>query len=171
MFSRSWQYLKKADKGFTLIELLVVIAIMAFLTGAIAMTFNLVTNVSANSTEQYMVMSQVQVAGSTIAKDIASSCNVTAGSAGNWHCSMSRYMWNGTDNVTTTPVDYIISNGVLTRRVNGTGGTRIAEYISGPGTDTTFVSASENNTYLLTIKAKYEDTSFSSMYKVVCKSP
>jgi hypothetical protein len=148
-----------------------VLAIMAFLTGAIAMTFNLVTTVSANSTENYLVMSQVQIAGNTIAKDVASSCNITAGTAGNWHCSMSRYVWNGTDNVTTQPVDYIISNGVLTRRVNATGGTRIAEFISGPGTNTTFVSATENNTYLLTITATAGDTSFSSLYKVVSKSP
>jgi prepilin-type N-terminal cleavage/methylation domain-containing protein len=163
--------MKKAEQGYTLVELLVVIGIMAFLTGAIAMTFSLVTNLSANSTEQYLVMSQVQVAGSTIAKDIASSCNITAGTAGNWHCSMSRYIWNGTDNVTTTPVEYVISDGLLTRRVNGAPGTRIAEFISGPGTDTTFVSLSENNTYLLTVKAKYDKTSFSSVYKVVCKSP
>ena len=161
----------RAEGGYTLIELLAVLAIMAVLTGALAMTFNLVTNVSANSTEQFLVMSQVQVAGSTISKDVASSCNITTGTAGNWHCSMSRYMWNGTDNVTTTPVEYVITDGVLLRRVNGAQGTRIAEFINGPGTDTTFVSSSENNTYLLTIKAKYENTSFSSVYKVVCKSP
>lgn len=161
----------KVDRGYTLVELLVVISIMAFLTAAMTITFSVVSNVSAATTEQYMVMSQVQVAGNTIAKDVASSRNVIAGSAGSWHCSMDRYVWNGTDNVTTIPVDYVITDGVLTRRINEAQGIQIAKHISRPGIDTTFMATVDNNTYLLTITAKYADASFSSVYKVACKSP
>ncbi len=171
MIRRRNQRNREYDSGFTLVELLVVLAVMAVVTAAMTLAISVMTTVSASSTEQYMAMSQVEVAGNTIIRDVASSCNVTAGSAGSWHCSMNRYTWNGTDNLTTIPVEYTITDGVLERTLNGSQKTLIAEYLVNPGTDTTFLQASENNTYLLKLSSRYNDAAFSAIYKVVVKSP
>ena len=159
------------EGGFTLLELVIVIAVMAVVASAMAITISVMTTISASTTEQYMAMSQVEVAGNTIIRDVASSCNVTAGSEGTWQCSMNRYTWNGSDNLTTVPVVYTITNGVLERTVNSTNKTRIAENLVNPGTDTSFLAATENNTYIVKLTSQFNDASFSMLYKVVCKSP
>lgn len=162
---------RQHDRGFTLLELLIVLAVMAVVTAAMTLTISVMTTVSAGTTEQYMAMSQVEVAGNTIIRDVASSCNVTAGSMGSWHCTMNRYTWNGTDNLTTIAVEYTITDGVLERKINGSQKTRIAGYLVNPGTDTAFLQATENNTYILTLSSRFNDAAFSAVYKVVCKSP
>lgn len=157
--------LLKCD-GYTLVELIVVIGIIGLLAAVMALTFNVVTRVSTTARGQNIVFSQVHTAGNWISKDVESADNVTAGSTGNWKCSIQRYNWNGVDNITTIQIDYNISNGVMTRSVNGGQGQFIAQYISNPGTDTTFMASTENNTYLLTVKSVYSKSSYQCVFKI-----
>lgn len=157
--------------GYTLVELLVVISILAVLSSVMAITFSTVTVVGTRTASQNMVISQVQMAGEWISKDVVSSCNVTAGSPGNWQCSMQRYIWDGVDNITTKRVSYVIENGILKRKIEDGADVEVARFISGPGSDTTFVASSENNTYLLTVSSQFNEASFKSVYKIKCKSP
>ena len=163
--------LLRCQNGYTLVELLVVISILAVLTSVTAITFSTITIVGTRTASQNMVISQVQMAGDWISKDVVSSCNVTAGSPGSWQCSMQRYIWDGADNVTLQRVSYVIEDGILKRKVEDGAGVEVARFISGSGTDTTFVASSENNTYLLTVSSQFNEASFKRVYKIKCKSP
>ncbi len=79
---------------------------------------------------------------------------------------MNCYNWTG-GSMTTVNVEYVIQSGVLLRKVNQGQGVEIARYLSDPGTDTLFAkSATENNTYVLTLKAVYNTSSINKTYKI-----
>ena len=89
---------------------------------------------------------------------------------------MKRYVWNQVDNITTTTtIDYVVSNTNLLRKVNGSSGAIVAQYIKYPDTNTTFTkvtpSATENNTYLLKLNAKLGTNSFNQQFKIYQRLP
>lgn len=155
--------------GFTLIELIVTLSIMGAVSAIMAMTFSEATKLTSSDMAQAIVLAQVHQAGESIAKDVASADNITAGSTGTWTCSMVCYQWNGTAFVTQN-ITYTISNGQLLRN-----GVIIAQYIVNPGTDTLFTqvtpTATENNTYILSIKAVKNNASFSKALKIYQRIP
>lgn len=159
----------KWSRGYTLIELLVLITIIGGVSAVMALTFSEATKLTSSDMAQAIVLAQVHQAGDWIAKDVAGAYSVSAGSSGNWTCSMSCYQWNGSA-FTTSTIAYTISNGVLRRN-----GQYIAQYIVNPGTDTLFTkvtpTVNENNTYLLTVKAVKNNVSFSKVFKIFQRIP
>ncbi|MHB8085530.1 MAG: hypothetical protein ACYDHZ_06870, partial [Dehalococcoidia bacterium] len=117
---------------------------------------------------------QVHQAGASIAKDVASADNITAGSAGNWACSILCYQWNpATLTFTTSTVNYTINNGNLLRN-----GVYVAQYID--AAHTSFVkgpaTVTENNTYVLTVTAVKslglnKNATFSNSFKMYQRLP
>jgi prepilin-type N-terminal cleavage/methylation domain-containing protein len=160
--------------GFTLIELIIVIAVLAFVTGVMALMFNMVTKVSGSTMSQNIVLSQVQQSGSWISRDIMSAENVTVYDSGTRLCQIVRYMWNGVDSFEMATIDYDIIDNKLTRAIEPGLGEIIAQFISshGAGTDlTASTSLSENNTYILDVESVYKDSNFSRVYKINKRLP
>ena len=165
---------KSGERGFTLIELLVVIAITGFVAGVMALMFNVVTKISSTSTSQNIVLSQVQQVGSWVSRDIMSAENVTTYTSGTRLATINRYLWNGTDNITSATIYYDIINNKLLRTVGAGEAQIIAQFISGLGAGTNLAastSASENNTYILTVQSVYNNSSFSRVYKMNQRIP
>jgi YD repeat-containing protein len=160
---------RSGQSGYTLIELLVIIAVMGAVAGVMAMTIDLITNVSRSATAQSVALSQVARAASWIAKDTASAENVTTtGLPANVFCSLQRYSWNGTDNITLIKVDYKIQSGVVTRLVYDSQGQltsqeQVAQYIDSTGTN---MASSGNGMYGLTVKAVYNNSSSRRIYNI-----
>ncbi len=160
---------KNSRSGFTLVELLIVIAVIGFLTAVLALTFSAVTRISSTSMSQNIVLSQVQMAGDWISRDILSAENVTAYSSGTRLAMISRYQWNGTDNITKVTVYYDINGNTLTRTVGTGNAQQVAQFISPIGSGTSLAAstaASENKTYILTVQSVYNNSNFSRVYKV-----
>jgi len=154
------------EGGYTLVELLVIIGILSFLSVVMAMTFGMLAKVNSTNVGQGGAMSQVHLAANWISRDVQSADNVTAGSTGSWGCSVQRYFWTGTA-ISTEKIDYVITNGQLLRKVNNGQGRQVAQYLSGAGTDTSFVAVSADNaTFTLKVKAIYEGSSFSGVYRI-----
>ncbi|MGA2158355.1 MAG: type II secretion system protein [Dehalococcoidia bacterium] len=157
--------------GFTLIELIVTLSIMGAVSAIMAMTFSEATKLTSSDMAQAIVLAQVHQAGESIAKDVASADNITAGSTGTWTCSMVCYQWQqSTSTFISSSVTYTISNGQLLRN-----GVIIAQYIVNPGSDTLFTkvtpTGTENNTYVLTVKAVKNNASFSKAFKIYQRIP
>jgi prepilin-type N-terminal cleavage/methylation domain-containing protein len=162
------------EQGYTLIELIVVIAIVGFIAGVMAIMFNVVSKVSVTSTGQNIVLSQIQQSGTWVTRDIISAENVTLYTSGNRLCRISRYQWNGTDNISTVFVDYDIIGGKLLRTVEPGNPQIIAQFISPhhAGTDLVASTAlSENNTYIFTVQANYNNSIYSRVYKMNQRIP
>jgi prepilin-type N-terminal cleavage/methylation domain-containing protein len=168
---------QRGQQGFTLIELLVVVAVIGFIAGVMVLMFSLVTKVGSVSTAQNIVLSQVQQAGSWMTRDIISSDNVTTYTSGSRLVTMYRYSWDsgsGTIQVVRVDYDVDVNTGRLLRSVNNGTGAIIAQFITGPGVDTTVTksaSLSENNTYIFNVKAAYSNSSFSKVYKMNQRAP
>ncbi len=164
------KYYASWRQGYTLVEIIVLISIIGFVSLVMALTFGVVSRINLSDTGQSVSLNQVHQAGSWISRDVESAENITAGSAGSWHCAITRFSYNPADNITTQSIEYVISNGVLLRKVNGSSGTPVAEYMVNPGTDTTFVkaaaTATENNTYILTVKATYQNSTNTQTFKI-----
>jgi type II secretory pathway pseudopilin PulG len=167
MAMRKIQLLSSGEcPGYTLTELLVVLGTVALLSGVIAMTFSVITTTNRMNTDETIAMLQVHEAGRWITKDVQSADNVTGYSDVAWNCAMNCFKWTGTS-VATVLVEYVIQDGVLLRKVNGDQGTQIAMHLADPGTNTLFSkSTSENNTYLLSVRAVYNGASISKAYKI-----
>ncbi|MDD5313130.1 MAG: type II secretion system protein [Dehalococcoidia bacterium] len=154
------------EAGYSLVELLAVIGILGFLAAAMALTFATIANVGSRNNAQSIAMTQVNQAGQWISTDVQSAENVTAGSSGTWLCSLNRYNWTGAS-FATEKIDYEITDGKMMRKVNDNPGPVVAEFISGPGTDTSFtVVPGDNNTFVLTIKAVFNTASYSKVYRI-----
>jgi type II secretory pathway pseudopilin PulG len=161
--------------GYTLIELIVIIAILGTITTVMAMTINMALKLTTADTAQNILLSQVHQAASWIAKDVASADNITTDS-GTVLCSIKRYVWNQVDNITaTTTIDYVVSNSNLLRKVNGSPGSIVAQYIQYPDTDTSFTIAPsspyQSNAYLLKLKAVYGNSSYKQQFKLYQRLP
>jgi len=167
---------KNRQSGFTLIELLVVIAVIGFVTGVMALMFNVITKISSTTTSQNIMLGQVQQAGSWMSRDIMSATSVTPYPSGTRLAKIVRYQWNGTDNITSATVDYDIINNKLLRTVEPGQAQVIAQFISDLGAGTSLVksaSASENNTYIFTVQSNYNNSPnpFNKVYKVNQRIP
>jgi len=153
-------------------ELLVIIAILGTITAVMAMTINMALKITTTDTAQNILLSQVHQAASWISKDIASADNITPIDNSTTLFYMKRYQWNGVDNITnTTTITYSVdSKSNLLRN-----GSIIAQFIKYPDTDTTFTkvtpSATENNTYLLKLKAVYGNSSYKQQFKIYQRLP
>lgn len=164
------------QRGYTLIELLIVIAIGAFITGVMALMFNVITRISSSSMSQNIQLSQVQQAASWISRDILSADNVTPYASGTRLAKIGRYIWNGTDNITTAYVYYDLNSSNQLLRTVGSGDARIvAQFISPIGsTGTSLLSEniSENITFILTLESVYNNSpAFSGVYRVTRRVP
>ena len=162
------------EAGFTLVELIVVIAVVGLVAGVMALMFNVVTKVSSESTSQNIVLSQVHEAGSWLTRDIVSSTNVTTYTSGTRLAKIVRYLWNGSDNISTVVIDYDIINNKLLRTVEPGQGKLIAQFISALGSGTGLnksAATSENNTYIFTVQSSYNNSSFSRVYKINQRFP
>ena len=167
---------KKLEQlGFTLVELLIVTAVIGFLAGVMAFMFSVVSKVSGISTSQNIVLSQVQQAGSWMTRDIVSSENVTVYASGSRLVTLQRYRWDdASSTIQTIKIDYDVTNGQLLRKVNDGAGQIIAQFITGPGSDTKVTASTvlaENNTYIFHVKADYNNSSFSQVYKMSQRAP
>jgi prepilin-type N-terminal cleavage/methylation domain-containing protein len=161
--------------GYTLIELLVVIAVLGSITAVMVMTINMALMITTTDTAQSILLSQVHQGESWIAKDVASADNITTNN-GTVLCSLKRYVWNQVDNITTTTtIDYVVSNTNLLRKVNGSSGTTVAQFIKYPDADTTFTVAPsapyQSNAYLLKLKAVYGNSSYKQQFKMYQRLP
>jgi type II secretory pathway pseudopilin PulG len=157
--------------GATLIELIIMLSIIGVTSAIMALTFSEVTRVTSSDMSQAILLGQVHQAGTWIAKDVASAYKVTAGSAGTWTCNMTSYLYNSqTGAFTNSYENYTIRNGVLLRNNNP-----IAQFIVNPGSDTQFTkstaTSTENNTYVLQIKAVRGASSFSQTFKIYQRMP
>ncbi len=155
--------------GYTLIELLVMLSVIGAVVAIMAMTFSEATMITSRDMTQAIAMLQVHQAGNWITKDVAGAYRVTAGSSGTWTCNITSYLFqNGT--FTYAYENYTISNGVLKRN-----GAPVAQNIVNPGTDTQFTqvtpTATENHTYVLTIKAVVNKSGFSQTFKIYQRMP
>jgi prepilin-type N-terminal cleavage/methylation domain-containing protein len=161
-------------QGFTLVELLVVIAILGAITGIMAMTIGMATRTTATDTAQNLMMSQVNQAASWIAKDVGSASSVSTDN-GTVLCSVQRYVWDGNDITGTTTIDYVVTGGILRRKVNGSTGTPVAQFISYPDAATTFTLAPsspfQTNTYILKLKVAYKNGEYKQEYKISRRVP
>jgi len=154
------------SRGYSLVELLVILGTVAFISGALAMTYSVVTQTGRMTNEDTVALLQVTEAQRWITTDVQSSDNVTGYSTSAWNCVMNCFNWTGAT-MSTINVQYVIQDGVLLRKVNGGQGVEIARHLSGPGTDTLFSkSVSENNSYILKIKSVYNDASVSKTYRI-----
>lgn len=161
--------------GYTLLELLVVLAILGLTTAVTAMTIGIALNITATNSAQSILLCDVYQAASWISKDVLSADNITPDN-GTVLCSLKRYAWNGADNITNiTQIDYVVSNSQLLRKVNGSSGGIVAEFIKYPDDNTTFtkapVTATENNTYLLKLHAIDGNSSYNQQFKIYQRIP
>jgi len=162
------QKLRHSDHGgYTLIELLVIIAILGTITAVMAMTINMALQITTTDTAQNILISQVHQGASWISKDVASADNITPIDNSTTLFYMKRYQWNGADNITsTTTITYSVdSKSNLLRN-----GSIVAQFIKYPDIYTTF-TATENNTYLLKLKASYGNSSYKQQFKIYQRLP
>ena len=101
------------ESGFTLVELLVVLGIIGVLSGAMAMTFDLVTKTNSMAMEQSNALIQVHMAGSWISKDVKSAYELLLTPE---LCSMNCRKGANFDNYTIT---YKIDGSTLKRTSQG----------------------------------------------------
>jgi len=169
----------KGQQGFTLVELLIIIAIMGVITGVMALTFSLATNITRTDSAQSIILTQVHQASAWISRDVQSATTVTPVNSPTKLLSLKRFSWNGTTFETNAQVDYdIASNGTMTRILTDSQGTRVtqvAQFIDYPDPNTSFMkgpsTAAENNTYILKLKATQHGSSFNAQYKIAQKIP
>jgi len=158
------------QQGFTLIEVLIAVAVLGAITGIMAMTFNMVTRTTTTGTAQNLMMSQVNQAANWIARDIESASSVMTDN-GTVLCSIQRYVWDGDDITSSTTIDYVVNNGMLRRKVNGSEGTPIAQFISYPDPYTKVEHASENNTYIIKLRSVYKNSEYRQEFKANQRAP
>ncbi len=165
--------------GYTLPELLITIAILGVISGVMALTFSLATNITRTDSAQSIVLSQVHQAAAWIARDVQSAAVVTPVNSPTRLLSLQRFTWDGSSFQSGVQIYYdIASGGNMTRTITDSKGTRVsqvAQYISYPDQDTFFSkgpsTAAENNTYILKIRASYGGSSFKAQYKIARKVP
>ena len=161
-------------QGFTLVEVLIIIAILGSIMGIMAMTFGMVTRTTVVDTSQNLMMSQVNQAASWIARDVESASSVSTDN-GTVLCSIQRYVWDGADITSSTTIDYVVTGGILRRKVNGSAGTPVAQFISYPDADTTLTLAPsspfQTNTYILKLKTAYKNGVYKQEYKIRQRAP
>lgn len=170
------KYLRpRRGDGYTLIELLVVIAILGAITGTLAMTINMALTITAMNTSQSILLSQVHLGSSWIAKDVASADSVTPGDNITTLLYLTRHKWNGADNITNnTTITYSVDNQSNLLR----NGAIVAQFIkkwsvTDPYTSFTSVkpTPTENNTYLLQLEANQGTSYYNQQFKIYQRSP
>jgi len=164
----------RGRNGYTLPELLVTIAILGVISGIMALTFSLATNITRTDSAQSIVLSQVHQAAAWITRDVQSASVVTPVNSPTRLLSLQRFTWDGNAFQSGVQIYYdIASGGNMTRTITDSNGTRIsqvAQYISYPDQDTFFSkgpsTVAENNTYILKLRASYGGSSFKAQYKI-----
>lgn len=149
----------KDNKGVTLIELLVVLGIIAVCGPAIAMTTQTIYNMYDSGFAKSLVLKQIDLAATTIVKDINRARTVTPTLPDGFPLVLICYEWNGTTMIdSTVTYNYVTSGGTITRTV-GVGGVPavIARYITSPPATKIVKEVDPSNNYIITINAQYNN--------------
>jgi type II secretory pathway pseudopilin PulG len=158
-------------QGFTLVEILVILAIVGAISGVMAMTISMVRSTTSDTTARNMTMSQVNQAASWIAKDIESASSVTPSDSAKL-CSVMRYRWDDVGKIFTSEnITYVVTGETLLRKVNGSAGTPVAQFIKYPDAYTTVTDVG-NNTYIIKLRSEYSNGEYyQQQYKVSRRAP
>ena len=159
--------MKQREKGFTLIEVIVAVAISGIIMVAIAMTtVTLLTN-HQRSTNQNVVLPQVQNAGGWISRDVQMAKDVIFDNPSGFPLTLDIPIDTVENNSHT--VVYLFDSNKLKRQVYDFADTLISEtliakYINIE--DSTF-GIQDSNIYKLTIKASKDEAVVERSYEIV----
>ena len=158
--------MKRGEKGFTVIELLLVVAITGVIVVPLMMaTTTLLTN-PQRSTNQNVVLHQVQNAGHWISRDVQMSRTVTPGGSNGFPLSLSIPVDDDENN--DNSIEYVFDGDMLKRRLYDPvptliSETHVADHID---TDNTTFSAVDVGLYRLTVRAARGEAAVTRGYEV-----
>lgn len=154
------------ENGFMLLELLTVMPIISVLMGVMTMTTIMIMNVGSQNNNHILTLTQVQNAGYWVTRDVMNGQVITPDPSYGVLVKIEWDDWDGTHN----EIDYILSDGQLLRQKNGGGAVIVARYIN--TNDTYFLQdLSNENKYILTVKASLGDTEIEKEYEVSRRVP
>ena len=153
--------MKRREKGFTLIEVIIALVIMVFIIGVGAMTTMSLLMNCQRSSDQNIVLNQVQNVGYWISRDVQMAKTVTLDEPGGFPLTLVIPVGTNPDN--DYSISYFFDDNNLKRQVNGSPEMSIAGYIDVE--DTTFCPVG-SNTYRLTIKASEGEAVVERTYEI-----
>ena len=159
--------MKRREKGFTLVEVIIAIAISGMIMAALAMTTVTLLANHRRSTDQNIVLPQVQNAGCWISHDVQMAKDVIFDNPSGFPLTLDIPI--DTDKNNDESVVYLFDGNKLKRQVYDLSDTLISEtliarYINVE--DSTF-GIQDSNIYKLTIKASKDKTVVEKSYEIV----
>jgi prepilin-type N-terminal cleavage/methylation domain-containing protein len=152
--------MKRSERGFTLIEMLISLAIMSAIVGGVAMTTTALLTHPKRSTNQNIVLQQVQNAGYWISRDVQVAKTISYDAPNGFPLNLGIPV--NTNPANDYSVSYFFDGNQL---VTGSSETVVANYIDID--NTTFnISASYDNTYELTVQASKDTAVVERSYEI-----
>ncbi len=160
--------MKRGEKGFTLLEALIVIAITGAIVGPLAMATTTMLTHPQRSTDQNVVLSQVQNTGYWVSRDVQMARTITPSGTNGFTPTLSLKVPVDTDQNHDNRIDYSFNGTKLTRKVYNASlvlisETFIADYID---TGTSKFSSLGSSLYKLTVKATQDKAVLTRTYEI-----
>jgi len=159
--------MKRKEKGFTLIEVIIAIAISGMIMAALAMTTATLLTNHRRSTDQNIVLPQVQNAGSWISRDVQMAKDVVFDNPSGFPVTLDIPI--DTDENNGHSIVYLFDGNKLKRQVYDLSDTLISETLIARHInveDSTF-GIQDFNIYKLTIKASRDKAVVERSYEIV----
>ncbi|MFC2045088.1 type II secretion system protein J [Chloroflexota bacterium] len=155
--------MKRGERGFTLIEMLISLAIMSAIVGGVAMTTMALLTHPQRSTNQNIVLQQVQNAGYWISRDVQSAKTISFDDPSGFPLNIGVPVDTDPDN--DYSIIYFFDGNQLLRQVDASSETIVANHIV-VDTTTFSISTLNDNAYELTVQASKDAAMVERSYEI-----